>query len=54
MENLSSTGGLTWGTGMGEEKRLSWLLSMPACSKINSATQELTGVAYEPSEQQLG
>ena len=52
MQNVKSTGGLTWGTGMGEEQRVSWLLSMPpACSKINSEMYELTGVTYEPSEQ---
>ena len=51
MKNGKSTGVLTRGTGMGEEERASWLLSMPTSSKINSVMQELTGVAYEPSEQ---
>ena len=51
MKNVKSTGGLTRGTGMGEAQRVSWLLSMPACTKINSAMQEFAGTAYETSEQ---
>ena len=51
MKNIKSSGGLTRGTGMGEAQRVSWLLSMPACTSINSAMQEFTGTAYETSEQ---
>jgi len=51
MKSVKSTGGLTRGTGMGVAQHASWLLSMPAYTKINSAMQEFTGTAYERSEQ---
>lgn len=36
---------------MTEQQRLTWLLAMPACAEVNSVMQELTGVAYNTSEQ---
>ncbi|KAK7508145.1 hypothetical protein BaRGS_00000384 [Batillaria attramentaria] len=42
MGSLKSTGGLTRGTGMGEEERFVWLLGMPACTEIRAAMQHLT------------
>lgn len=36
---------------MTEIQRLVWVLSTPECVKINSAVQELTGVAYATSDQ---
>eukprot|EP00112_Aurelia_sp_Birch-Aquarium-sp1_P015562 Seg3462.1 transcript_id=Seg3462.1/GoldUCD/mRNA.D3Y31 product="hypothetical protein" protein_id=Seg3462.1/GoldUCD/D3Y31 len=51
MRSVKSTDGLTRGTGMGKAQRVSWLLSMPACTKINSAMQEFAETAYETSEQ---
>ena len=51
MRSLKTTGGLTRGRGMSEKQRTVWLLSMPICTEINCAMQELTGVQYLTSEQ---
>ena len=51
MRSLKTSGGLTQGSGVTEQERLIWLLSMPACAKTNAAMQELTGVKYNSSEQ---
>ena len=45
MRSMKTSGGLTRGRGMTEQKRLTWLLSMPACAEVNLAMQELTGVS---------
>lgn len=51
MRSMKTSGGLTRGRGMTEQQRLTWLLSMPACSETNRAMQELTGVKYSTGEQ---
>ena len=51
MRSLKISGGLTQGSGMTEQERLIWLLSIPACAKTSAAMQELTGVKYNSSEQ---
>ena len=44
MRSVKSAGGLTRGRGMEESQRTQWLLSMPACAKMNDAMHELTGL----------
>ena len=51
MRSMKATGGLTRGRGMTESRRTRWLLSMPACAKVNSAMQELTDNYFTTSEQ---
>ena len=51
MKSMKTTGGLIHGRGISEKQRLTWLLSMPACSEVNCAMQEFTGVKYNTSEQ---
>lgn len=51
MRSMKTSGGLTRGKGMTELQRVTWLLSMPKCSEINNAMQELTGVSHFTSEQ---
>jgi len=51
MRSMKTNGGLTRGRGMGEQQRLVWLLSMPACAEVNRTMQELTGVSYDSGEQ---
>ena len=43
MRTVKTTGGLTRGRGMEELQRAQWVLSMPACSEVNSAMQDFTG-----------
>ena len=42
MGSVKSTGGLTCGRGFEVSSRSQWLLSMPVCSEIKCAMQELT------------
>ena len=51
MRSIKSNGGLTRGTGLGEDERLVWLMCMPACAEIHKAMQGETGVSLESSEQ---
>jgi len=51
MRALKTSGGLTRGRGMTDNQRSLWVLSMPACSEMNAAVQELTGVYYATSDQ---
>lgn len=51
MRSLKTNGGLTRGSGMSELQRLTWLLSAPTCSAINSSMQTFAKVQYETSEQ---
>ena len=51
MRSLKTSGGLTRGSGMTEQQRLMWLLSMPTCAKVNEVMQELTCVDYNTREQ---
>ncbi len=41
MRSLKSTGGLTRGSGMTEDMRNLWTLSVPVTSEYNSAMQDL-------------
>ena len=36
---------------MNETQRLVWLMAHPVCAEVNNATQQLTGVQYNTSEQ---
>ncbi|GFR90588.1 hypothetical protein ElyMa_002571600 [Elysia marginata] len=51
MRSVKNEGGLTSGRGFEVSSPTQWLLSMPACSEINSAMQELTDAQYGNSEQ---
>ncbi len=51
MRTMKTTGGLTRGRGMAESQRTQWLLSMPACSTVNAAMQQLTEADYVTSDQ---
>ena len=44
MRSIRSSGGLTRGTGVGEDERLIWLICLPACAEIHKAMQDVTGV----------
>ena len=48
---METSGGLTRGRGMTEQRRLVWVLSIPVCAEVNKAMQGLTGVNYSTSEQ---
>ena len=45
MRSMKTSGGLTRGRGMGEVQRAIWLPSSPACTAVNEAIQNLTGVS---------
>ena len=45
MKSLKTSGGLTRGTGLKENQRTLWLLSMPVCAQVSAAMQSLTGVS---------
>ena len=51
MRSLKSTGGLTRGSGMSEEQRSLWTMSVPITSEYNNAMQEFNHVSYTTSEQ---
>ncbi|CAG2250738.1 unnamed protein product [Mytilus edulis] len=51
MRSVKTSGGMTRGKGMTEVQRAKWLLSMPACSSINSAMQTVENLQYTTSEQ---
>ena len=51
MQSIKTHGGLTRGRGMTENQRTVWLLSTPACSQVNHAMQQVSGVFYDGSEQ---
>ena len=53
MRSIKSSGGLTRGKGLGEDKRLIWLMCMPACAKIHKVMQDITGVSMESTEQHV-
>lgn len=50
MRTIKISGGMTRGRGMGDNQRAQWIMSMPACAKINEALQELTGTGFETSD----
>ena len=51
MQSIKTHGGLTGGRGMTEQQRTVWLLSTPACSQVNHAMQQVSGVCDDRSEQ---
>ena len=51
MRSLKSTGGLTRGSGMNEEQRALWTMSLPITSEYNIAMQDFTNLSYTTSEQ---
>jgi hypothetical protein len=51
MSSIKSNGGLTRGSGMSENMRALWVLSMPASSEFSLAMQNLTRTVYCTSEQ---
>ena len=51
MRTLKTTGGLTRGRGMTEQKRLTWVMAMPACAEFNKIMQDVTGINYNTGEQ---
>ena len=53
MRSIKSSGGLTRGKGLGEDKRLIWLMCMPACAEIHKVMQDITGVSMESTEQHV-
>ena len=52
MRGLKSAGGLTRGSGMGEQERLLWCLGMPACAEVSSVLQSLTGGHFSTGSDQ--
>ena len=51
MKSVKSVGGLTRRRGMGETQRTQWLLSLPACSEVNRAMQEVCGLGTTSNDQ---
>jgi len=51
MRSLKTTVGFTRGRGMTKSQRTLWLLSMPACAKMNKSMQEFSDMNYAISEQ---
>ena len=51
MRNLKTSGGLTHGSGMSEEQRNVWTLSMPLCASAHQAIQEMTNTTRKSGEQ---
>ena len=51
MRTLKSNGGLTRGSGMTDEQRIVWTMSLPVSSLYNLAMQDFTDTMYASSEQ---
>ncbi|KAK3889497.1 hypothetical protein Pcinc_006469 [Petrolisthes cinctipes] len=51
IRSLNSSGGLTHGSGITEEKRALWTMSIPITSEYNNAMQEFSGLIGTTSEQ---
>ncbi len=51
MRTLKSNGGLTRGSGMSDEQRIVWTMSLPVSSLYNLAMQDFTDTMYASSEQ---
>ena len=51
MKSLKSAGGLTHGSGMTEEQRSQWTMSVPITAEYNNAMQEFNNLAYTTSDQ---
>ena len=50
MRSIKTNGGLTRGTGMGENERPERLLSMSACPEVNTSMHLVTGVSFTTSD----
>ena len=53
MRTLKSNGGLTRGSGMTDEQRIVWTMSLPVSSLYNLAMQDFTDTTYASSEQHM-
>ncbi|KAL8575824.1 hypothetical protein ACOMHN_014829 [Nucella lapillus] len=53
MRSLKTNGGLTRGTGMGEDERLVWLLCMLTCAEVNAAMQDVSDTSFTTSQQHI-
>ena len=53
MQGAKSTGGLTRGRGITEFQRAKWVLSMPACTEMSNAMQEVTATQRTTSDQHI-
>ena len=51
MRSLKTSGGVTRGRGLTEQRRLTWLLAMPVTAEISRLVQELTGFNSNSGEQ---
>ena len=51
MGTMKSTGGLTRGRGIDESQCTQWVFALAACSSINGAMHDLTGIDGSTSEQ---
>ena len=51
MRSLKTSGGLTHGSGMNEEQRSLWAISMPVTAMCNMAMQDLNNLTYTTSDQ---
>ena len=51
MRTLKSNGGLTRGSGMSDEQRIVWTMSLPVSSLYNLAMQDFNDPTYASSEQ---
>ena len=51
MRSLKTTSGLTRGSRMTEQQRVTWLLSTPACAQTSCVMQDCVGIQCEHSDQ---
>ena len=51
MRSLKTSGGLTHGSGMNEEQRSLWTMSMPVTAMYNIAMQDFNNLTYTTSDQ---
>ena len=51
MRSLKTSGGLTHGSGMNEEQRSLWTMSMPVTAMYNMAMQDFNNLTYTTSDQ---
>ena len=53
MRGAKTSGGLIRERGITELERAKWLLSMPACTQVNTAMQEVTGTRRLTSDKHV-
>ena len=51
MRNVKTSGGLTHGSGMDEQQRNVWTLSMPLCAAVHQSLQEISNMVRKSGEQ---